>query len=42
MMAYKQYMGYSKTQAKNKYLEECNERIRIGTNTDGSKNYTVI
>lgn len=37
----RQYMGYSKTQAKRKYLEECEERIYIGTNIDGSKNYIV-
>ena len=41
-IGYRQYIGYSKTQAKRKYLDECNERIRIGTNIDGSKNYMVI
>lgn len=41
-IGYRQYMGYSKSEAKRKYLAECNERIRIGTNIDGSKNYMVI
>ena len=41
-IGYRQYMGYSKSEAKRKYLAECNERIRIGTNIDGSKNYMVV
>jgi hypothetical protein len=40
-IGYRQYMGYSKTEARKKYLAECNERIRVGTNTNGSKNYII-
>ncbi len=42
VIGYRQYMGYSKTEARKKYLAECNERIVVSTNTDGSKNYMVI
>ena len=41
-IGYRQYMGYSKTEARQKYLTECNEKIVVGTNIDGSKNYMVI
>lgn len=42
VIGHRQYMGYSKTEARKKYLAECNERIRVGTNVDGSKNYIVM
>lgn len=41
-IGYRQYMGYSKTEARIKYIDECNERIRVGINIDGSKNYVVM
>ena len=41
VIGYRQYMGYSKTEAKKKYCQECDEKIRIGTNKDGSRNYMV-
>ncbi len=41
VIGYRQYMGYSKAEARRKYIAECDEKIRIGTNTDGSKNYIV-
>lgn len=42
VLGYRQYMGYSKTEARKKYLAECDERIRVGTNINGSKNYMVM
>lgn len=42
VLGYRQYMGYSKTEARKRYLAEYDERIRVGTNIDGSKNYVVM
>lgn len=42
VIGYRQYMGCSKTEAKAKYLAECDARIVVGTNIDGWKNYMII
>lgn len=42
VIGYRQYMGYSKTEARKKYLTECDEKVVVGTNVNGSKNYMII
>ena len=38
----RQYMGYSKTKAKEMYMIECREKILIGENTDGTRNMVIL
>lgn len=42
VIGYRQYMGYSKTESKKKYLSECDSLIRVGVSADGSKNFILL
>ena len=37
----RQYMGYSKTEAKEMYMSECRQKILIGRNTNGTINLII-
>jgi len=37
----RQYMGYSKTEAKEMYMNECRQKILVGQNTNGTINLII-